>query len=110
VKKIEASLIKRLLRISGRDLVNSVLELSHFSLSLSYSWILRVFLEHSWRGGILGFWSKKEKEEQESARGHRDQQLHQICVQVPSCMHDFFTSLDMHGICMWILGHDLSLA
>ena len=30
------------------------LELSHYSLSRSYSRILRVFLENSWRGWILG--------------------------------------------------------
>jgi len=27
-----------------KDLVSSVLELSHYSLSLSYSWVLRFFL------------------------------------------------------------------
>jgi len=45
MKKIMASLRKRLLRISGKELVNSVLELSQYSLSLSYSWRLKVFLE-----------------------------------------------------------------
>ena len=34
--------------------VISFLVLSHYSLSLSYSWILRVFLDHSWRVWILG--------------------------------------------------------
>ena len=57
----------------------------------------------------LGYWSKKAKEELESAR-HRDQQLHQICLQVPSCMYVSFTSFGMHGTCMWFLGCDLSLA
>jgi len=47
-----------------------------YFLSLSYSWTLRVFLEHSWRSVVyLELWSKKAKEEQESTRGHRDQQL-----------------------------------
>ena len=42
--------------------------------TLSYSWTLRFFLEHSWRSvAYLEFWSKKEKEEQESARGHQYQ-------------------------------------
>ena len=47
MKKIEATLIKRLLRISGQDLISSVLKLFHYSLSPSYSWILRVFFENS---------------------------------------------------------------
>ena len=46
MKKIEASLIKRLMRISGQDLVSSVLELSHYSLSLSHT---LGHLEFSWR-------------------------------------------------------------
>ena len=57
----------------------------------------------------LDIWSKKEKEEKESARGHRDQRLHQIFLQVPSCMYVFLTSFGMHGICMWFIGHDMSL-
>ena len=58
----------------------------------------------------LDYWRKKAKEEQESIRRHRHQQLHQIFLQVPSCMYDFFTSFGMHGTCMWFLGYDLSLA
>jgi len=58
----------------------------------------------------LDSWSKKTKEEKESARGHQDQQLHHIFLQVPSCMYVSFTSFGMHGICMWILGHDFSFA
>ena len=67
MKKIEASLIKRLLRISGKGLVT--VRLGHFSFggtlfySLSYSLILKVFLEHSWRSvAYLEFWNKKAKE------------------------------------------------
>ena len=91
------------MRISGQDLVSLVFELSHYSLSLSlsYSWLHRVFLQHSWRvwhTWILG------------ARRHQHQQLHQIFLQVPSCMYDFFTSFGIHGTCMWFLGYDLSLA
>ena len=68
MKKLEASLIKRLMRISLQDLasvlvsvklfVSSSLELSHYSLSLtlSHSWSLSVFLEHSSSG------SRKEKQ------------------------------------------------
>ena len=57
----------------------------------------------------LDFWNKKTKEEQESARGHRDQQLHHIFLQVPSFMYVSFTSFDMHGIWKWLFGCDLSL-
>ena len=58
----------------------------------------------------LDSWSKKEKEEKESVRGYQDEQLHQIFLQVSSCMYDLFTSFGMHGTCMWFLGYDLSLA
>jgi len=48
--------------------------LSLFSLSHTLGYI-----EFTWSTlggcGILIFWSKKGKEEQESTRGHRDQQL-----------------------------------
>jgi len=43
-------------------------------LSLSYSWALGAFLEHSWRSeAYLELWNKKENEDKESARGHQDQ-------------------------------------
>ena len=101
MKKIEASLIKRLLRIGWQassfqceHFVNSVLELSHYSLSLSYSWILRVFLEHSWRvWNTWDFWSKKEKKEKESTRGHQDQQLQQVFlagIELHVCFPHYF--------------------
>ena len=60
MKKIEPSLIKGLMRISGKDLVNSVLELSHYSLSHTLG-----DLESSWstlRGcDILGFLDQEGK-------------------------------------------------
>ena len=31
-------------------------------------------------------------------------------LQLPNCMYVFLTSFWMHGICMWIIDHDLSLA
>ena len=58
----------------------------------------------------LDTWRKKAKEEKESSGGHQDQQLHQVCLQVLSCMYVFFTSFGMHGIGMWFIGHDMSLA
>jgi len=63
MKKIEASLIKMLMRISSWLLISLVLELSFYSLSLSYSWPLRVSVEHSGRSLALGIWSKKENKE-----------------------------------------------
>lgn len=54
MKKIEASLIKTPLR---QALGQQSLELSHYSLSLSHYWSLKVFLEHS------SFESRKEKQE-----------------------------------------------
>ena len=63
MKKIEASLIKRLLRISGEGLISLFLEVSHYSLS-SILLVLRVFLEHSWRvwhTWILGARRKRKR-------------------------------------------------
>ena len=52
MKKIEASLIKRLMRINGEDFVSLALELSHYSLSLSHT---LGDLEFSWNtlGGCV---------------------------------------------------------
>ena len=58
----------------GKLLISSVLELS-LSLSLEHLEFSQNTLEDY---GILGISSKKAKEKQESARGHRDQQLHCI--------------------------------
>jgi len=58
----------------------------------------------------LDSWRNKAKEEQEITRRHWDQQLHHIYLHVSSRMYVSLTSFDMHGICMWILGHDLSFA
>ena len=74
MEKIEASLIKRLMRINWQGFNSFLVELSSI-LTLSYSLTLRVFLEHSWRVAYLDAWSKKTKENKESPRGHRDQQL-----------------------------------
>lgn len=58
----------------------------------------------------LDAWRKKEEEELESVRGHQDQQLQRFFLQVLNCMYDFLTIFGMHSICMWFIGHDLSLA
>ncbi len=82
-----------------------------YILSLSYFSIHRVFLEHSWSSlAYLEFWSKKAKEEKESTRGHRDQQRQCVFLAGTECMYVFLTSFGMHGICMWFLGYDMSLA
>ena len=62
MKRIEASFIKKLLRISGKGLINSVLELSHYSLPLPHT---LGYLEFSWSTlggcGILGVLEKEGK-------------------------------------------------
>jgi len=71
------------------------LELSHYSLSLSLSWTLRVFLEH------FGIGSRKEKK----ARGSKDQagkgkikHLQPDYLQVSICMCIFLSRFGMHGV------------
>ena len=116
MKRIEASLIKRPMRISGKAFVSSTFcEFNFGALSLfSLSLILlntQIFLEELLVGvEYLYSWSKKAKEEQESTRGHQDQQLHHIFLQVTSCMYVSFITLYMHGIWMWFIGSDMSLA
>ena len=75
--------------------MNSVLELSHYYLSLSHSWTLRVFLEH------FGIGSRKEKKargRKEQARKSRVKQLQQDSFQVSIFMCVFLARLCMHGI------------
>ena len=58
MKKIEVSLIKRLMGFSWDPFDRVLVELSSI-LSLSYSWTLGDLLEES---GILWIWRKKAKE------------------------------------------------
>ena len=62
MKKIEASLIKRILRMSSQNFVSSVLELSLYYLPLSYT---LGHLEFSWSTlgecGILGVLEQEGK-------------------------------------------------
>ena len=82
MKKIEASLLKRLLRISGQDLVNLALELSHYYFSLSYSWT-QSFLGAFWH------WSKKVKEGMRKQRSSRERQDQAATT-------DFIADIDLH--------------
>jgi len=69
MKKIEASLIKRLMRISGKDLVSSVLELSHYFLSLSHTLGYLEFSCSTLGGcGILGFLEQEVKGRTEKSK------------------------------------------
>ena len=110
MKKIKASLIKRLLRISGQAW--SVQFWSSLSiLSLSYSWTLRV----SWStlGGVWHTWSFGPRRQRKSKKSQHDIEINsynEFFLQVPSCMYIFLTSFGMHGTCMWVLGYYLSLA
>ena len=67
MNKIEASLIKSLLRIIGQDLVCSVLDLSHYSLFL-------VLLDTQSFLGALWHQSKKGKEGKRKQRSSRERQ------------------------------------
>ena len=97
------------------DELESFFQLNFGALSL-FSLSLILLGTQSFLGALLegvaqlDSWSEKAKEEQESARGHRHQHLHQIFLQVSLCMYGFFPSFGMHGTCMWFLGCDLSLA
>lgn len=87
------------------------LELSHYFLSLSYSWILRVFLEHSWR--VCHTFIFGARRQRKSRKVQEDIKIRNYIIfflQVLGCMYVFLTSFGMHGICMWFIGHDLSLA
>jgi len=92
------------------SLVSSVLELSIFSLSLSYSWT-----EFSWSTleecGILGVLEQEGKgREGKCKRTSGINSYNGFSLQVSSCVYLFLTSFGMHGICMWFVGFDLSLA
>ena len=63
MKKIEGSLIKRLLRISEQDLVSLALELSHYSLSL-----ILLDIEFSWSTLALEQEGKEGKRKQISTK------------------------------------------
>ena len=78
--------------------------LSHTLGHLEYSWGTLGGVRHTWD------FEQEGKERQESARGHRDQQLQQNFSQLSSFLYDFLSSYGMHGICMWQFGYDLSLA
>jgi len=87
MKKIEASLIKRLMRISGKDLVSSVLELSHYSLSLSRT---LGYIGFSWSTlggcGILGL---LEQEGKGRARKHNK-------ASASTTTSDFLVGTELH--------------
>ena len=85
------------------------LSLSLFSLS--YSWILRVFLEHSWR--VWHTWIFGARRQRKGRKAQEDigiNNYNEIFLKVPSCMYVFLTSFGMHCTCMWFLGCELSLA
>ena len=109
MKKIQASLIKMLMRISSQLFVSSILELSLYSLSHNIAHL--EFLEHCWRTlGILWIWSRRKRKSKKAQGNIGINNYNEFFLQVMSCMHDFITIFDMHGICMWLLGYGLSLA
>ena len=116
MKKIKASLIKRILRISSQLLL--VISFCQFYLgSLSLSYILshslghKVFFENSWWSVVyLGFGSRRQRKSRKAKEDSGINNYNGFCLQVPSCMYDFLASFGMHGTCMSFLGCDMSLA
>ena len=80
-------------------LISSILDISHYSLSLSlsltHSWTLRFFLEHF---GIGARKEKKERGGKEQAGKGRIKWVQQASLQVSTCMCIFLTRFGMHGI------------
>jgi len=64
-------------------------------LSLSYSWTLRVFLEHF---GIEARKTKKARGSKDQAEKGKIKQLQQASLQVSTCMYIFLARFGMHGI------------
>jgi len=69
--------------------------LSLFSLSLTFSWTHRVFLEHF---GIGARKAKKARESEDQAGKGRIKQLQQESLQVSTCMCSVLARFGMHGI------------
>ena len=110
LKKIEASLIKRLLRISSY-LLSVQFWSSLFILSFLYSWTLRVSMEHSWRSvAYLVFGARRQRKCRKAQEDIRINDQSWIYLQVSSCKYGFLDIFDMHGTWMWFPGYDLSLA
>ena len=68
------------MRIDSWFFVTAILDLSLFSLSLSYFGMLRFLGALLESVAYLEIWIKKEKEEQEITRGHRDQQIQWVLL------------------------------
>jgi len=83
----------------------------HILFSLSYSWTLKVFLEHSWRSlAHLGFGVRRKRKSRKEQGDNGINGYSGFCLQISSYMYDFLASFGMHCTCMWFLGYDLSLA
>ena len=88
---------------------------SHFlltlSISLSYSWKLRVFLstlEGVWHTWSFGATRKRKRRKAQEDIGINNYDV--FFLQVLRSIYVFFTSFGMHGICMWFVDCDLSWA
>ena len=77
-KKIEASMIKRLLRISSHNFFSSSLELSLFSHTLAH-------LEHSWSTLALEKGKQKEEKERKEKKISRKEELYSSCYNEITC-------------------------
>ena len=59
---------------------------------------------------ILAIWMKDAKEKKKVQEDSGINNYIGFCFQVWNCMYDFLASFDMHRICMWFIGYDMSLA
>ena len=89
----------------------SVGTLSHYSLSLSYCWRLRIFLQYSWRvwhTWIIGPRMQRKSRKAQEGIGINNYIRFSWMYRV-SCMISSLVLL-MHGLCMWFLDCHLSVA
>jgi len=73
-KEIRGLMHKKASKDQYMAFVSSSLELSHYSLSQSLSWSLRVFLEHSSFGSRKEKRGKGKEDKQGSRKGKQDQE------------------------------------
>ena len=85
--------------------------LGQFSFgAFSYSLRLRIFLEHSWRvWHTWNFGARRKRKNRKVQEDIKINSYNMFDLYVLSCMYVFLTSFCIHGICMWFIGHDLSL-
>jgi len=79
-----------------------------FYLSLSHTLRhLELFLENSWRSvAYLGFGVRRQRKRRKAQEDIEINNYNRFFLQIPSYTYDFLTTFGMHGICMWLFGHE----